>query len=465
MHQNNISGINIFIMCIVACISKPFVNAQAYQISDIIGIENLDFPVNSNPAASDAFLDGKITATACQLGDYRSVPTPSLIASGTEYGIRKMNLSSGFIELKYVDTNGTNINNGVLYTLNNPRNLLLKSVSVKGGNAGGKWKLYGRYEGLGAFNPVRGNYGQEFGKGVQSNPGEESEISDEVLNKTYAYFCFVPATSGSTNFSYVKFTWEVDATDPELEYYGTIDGNGICSRKYGLTDYNLPELRNPLKLQVLYASSNPDVASVDALGNVTVHAMGQTIISATPKDTETYGPSMARYLLNVHPHTVSVSLTESPGVSLQLDDDYMSYIINFPNAEANDIAKIKPEAQGEGVSIWYRFITAVDASEDIEKVGVSTIPAAALRHYKKYEGTPIEVSQKEKGTLRIFSEAAGARSEAVNIFNDIMTSVAPIIESQSESEEYYTLQGIRLEHPGHGIFLVRRAGKWCKIIM
>lgn len=462
MHQNNISGVNIVIMCIATCISMPFVNAQAYQISDIISIENLDFPVNSNPAASDAFLDGKITATACQLGDYRSVPTPSLIASGTEYGIRKMNLHNGNILFQQKNLTGSDEQNSVIYTLNNPHKL--KSIAVMGISDTGKWRIYGRNDFFGIFGPNK-SYGADLlGQAISFTEGKESKYTlDEAGSNAFKWYCFVPCTN--SNYSYVKFTWEVDATDPELEYYGTIDGNGICSRKYGLSDYNLPELRNPLKLQVLYASSNPDVASVDALGNVTVHAMGQTIISATPKDAETYGPSMARYLLNVHPQPVSVSLTDSPGVSLQLDDDYMSYIINYPNAEANDIAKIKPEAQGEGVSIWYRFITAVDASEDIEKVGISTIPAAALRHYKKYEGTPIEVSQKEKGTLRIFTEAAGARSEAVNIFNDIMTSVAPIIESQSESEEYYTLQGIRLEHPGHGIFLVRRAGKWCKIIM
>lgn len=218
MHQNNISGINIVIMCLAACISMPFVNAQAYQISDIISLENLDFPVNSNPAASDAFLDGKITATACQLGDYRSVPTPSLIASGTEYGIRKMNLHNGNILFQYKTSNGREEQNSVIYTLNNPHKL--KSVAVMGLNTTGKWNLYGRIDSYGPFGPNM-TYGLAVpGRVISFTEGKESQfILDEAVSNAYKWYCFVPCSN--SNYSYVKFSWEVDATDPELEYYGT----------------------------------------------------------------------------------------------------------------------------------------------------------------------------------------------------------------------------------------------------
>ena len=62
-----------------------------------------------------------------------------------------------------------------------------------------------------------------------------------------------------------------------------------------------PELTNPNNLAVSYSSSNPNVATVDAQGNVTILALGQTIITASSAATDKYYEGKASYTISVGP--------------------------------------------------------------------------------------------------------------------------------------------------------------------
>ena len=63
-----------------------------------------------------------------------------------------------------------------------------------------------------------------------------------------------------------------------------------------------PTLLNPEQLSVTYSSSDPSVATVDALtGDVTLVAAGTTTITATFAGDEKYLPSEASYVLTVEP--------------------------------------------------------------------------------------------------------------------------------------------------------------------
>ncbi len=63
-----------------------------------------------------------------------------------------------------------------------------------------------------------------------------------------------------------------------------------------------PTLLNPEQLSVTYSSSDPSVATVDALtGDVTLVAVGTTTITATFAGDEKYLPSEASYVLTVEP--------------------------------------------------------------------------------------------------------------------------------------------------------------------
>ena len=64
---------------------------------------------------------------------------------------------------------------------------------------------------------------------------------------------------------------------------------------------NQPILTNTESLDVTYSSSNEDVAKIDASGNVTLVGKGETVISATAGDDETYKKTTVSYTLTVKP--------------------------------------------------------------------------------------------------------------------------------------------------------------------
>jgi hypothetical protein len=63
--------------------------------------------------------------------------------------------------------------------------------------------------------------------------------------------------------------------------------------------FTAPTLTNPNNLAVTYSSSNEDVATVDANGNVTIVAAGSTSIVASSEETDTYAAGKASYTLTV----------------------------------------------------------------------------------------------------------------------------------------------------------------------
>ena len=64
-------------------------------------------------------------------------------------------------------------------------------------------------------------------------------------------------------------------------------------------DNTFPTLKNPNTLPVTYTSSNTDVATIDANGNITLVATGTTTITATGAETDTHKSATAIYELNV----------------------------------------------------------------------------------------------------------------------------------------------------------------------
>lgn len=93
------------------------------------------------------------------------------------------------------------------------------------------------------------------------------------------------------------------AGDETLEPAGLSFGDPeptVDADLYKPTEFTTPKLTNPNKLAVTYASSNEDVATVDAnTGVVTLMGVGSTTITASSVKTETYAAGSASYTLNV----------------------------------------------------------------------------------------------------------------------------------------------------------------------
>ncbi|MBQ6209761.1 MAG: Ig-like domain-containing protein [Prevotella sp.] len=60
-----------------------------------------------------------------------------------------------------------------------------------------------------------------------------------------------------------------------------------------------PVLENPNELEVTYKSSNEEVATIDAEGNITLVAAGETTITATSEETDAFKAGEASYVLDV----------------------------------------------------------------------------------------------------------------------------------------------------------------------
>lgn len=75
-------------------------------------------------------------------------------------------------------------------------------------------------------------------------------------------------------------------------------------------DNEFPVLDNPNELAVTYTSSNEEVATIDAEGNITLVAAGETTITATSEATDAFKAGEASYVLTVEEQQV-------PGVGVQ----------------------------------------------------------------------------------------------------------------------------------------------------
>ena len=112
-----------------------------------------------------------------------------------------------------------------------------------------------------------------------------------------------------------------------------------------------PTLNNPNNLPVSYASSNESVATVNAAGVVSILAAGETTISATSEETDTYYAGYASYTLTVvdpngpgtenNPYTVAqarAAIDAGTGVTGVYVSGIVSEIVTAFNAQYGNIS-------------------------------------------------------------------------------------------------------------------------------
>lgn len=181
----------------------------------------------------------------------------------------------------------------------------------------------------------------------------------ETVKKTIndVEYTYYTATAGGDKYlvSYGTSNWRyyassnINANNIPAEFYkldenDTRADSGIeWSEATGLAEINtegieyaLPTLTNPNNLTVIYASSDPTVATIDAsTGVITALAAGTTTISAEFAGDATYKPITATYTLTVEDLTIVANdgslahpYTASEARALALDGDEGSYYIS-----------------------------------------------------------------------------------------------------------------------------------------
>lgn len=130
-------------------------------------------------------------------------------------------------------------------------------------------------------------------------------------------------------------------TGGELEASGLAYSQGSKTVTLG-TEYELPTLSNPNNLSVTYSSSNEDVATVDANGDVAIIAAGTCTITAKSEATDKYLAGKASYSL-------TVKEAEQPDVP----QDEVSLPYNEPFSSGIGSFTIDDVNLGEGLTyVW-----------------------------------------------------------------------------------------------------------------
>ena len=139
---------------------------------------------------------------------------------------------------------------------------------------------------------------------------------------------------------------------------------------YDVTEYNYkvgeqfiaPVLSNPNNLTVTYSSSNEAVASIDALGYVTVNGEGTTTIKAVSAETAKYYAGEASYVLTVSQTgegggtgNVAENLFEAT-----FDYDECGFVVEGFNGDDNNIWQWRKDAQDMYADGFYKINGALE---------------------------------------------------------------------------------------------------------
>ena len=152
------------------------------------------------------------------------------------------------------------------------------------------------------------------------------------------YYIKLVAYGGECKLTSIKVTLtsgnykeETSCTPPGLAF-----SEASCTVPLGKT-FASPSLTNSHNLSIRYSSSDPNVATIDTEGKVTILDAGQTTITAISEADETYCADEASYILTVtsppcatpniskQPTSVEISVGETATLSIEATGDNLSY--------------------------------------------------------------------------------------------------------------------------------------------
>jgi hypothetical protein len=129
----------------------------------------------------------------------------------------------------------------------------------------------------------------------------------------YQYTVTVPSGTTTMDLVFSNTTKNNSRLDDIVFYAGTMKspaglswGTAARSVTLGSTSNNFPTLSNTNNLDVTYSSSNTEVATIDAEGNITLVAGGKTTISAAFAGNDNYEAQTASYELTVEDNSKPV---------------------------------------------------------------------------------------------------------------------------------------------------------------
>lgn len=198
---------------------------------------------------------------------------------------------------------------------------------------------------------------------------------------------------------------------------------------YDETEKNA-SLVNPNNFALTYASSNEDVATVDEEGNVTLKAVGTTVIKASFAGDATHKATEASYTLNVKDSRQEAGLAfaeESLKVNIMEGNNVNGMELQNPNNLEVTFKSSNPEVA---------IVSATSQTITLLGEGETTITASFA------------------GDRNFF---AGSASYTLVVINEPVTAIGGITaDSLNQTDRVYNLQGARVDvkHLNKGVYVV-----------
>ena len=222
---------------------------------------------------------------------------------------------------------------------------------VKGG---GEFAITGVPTG---YNTTLTVYWNSNNTNIKLNYAGETTTGTLVPGTTKHYMALVtvPAGTASVNLGFKNTTTNNGRLDNIQITAGV--SNAPAGLSYTVTEFEAvlgdafeaPELKNPNTLPVTYASSDADVAEVDAAtGAVTIKALGEATITASSEATDDFEAGEASYVITVVPATLTLSEGTTPAKATCAEDATVTFTVTSniawtaavdTDGDVNDIVK------------------------------------------------------------------------------------------------------------------------------
>ena len=227
--------------------------------------------------------------------------------------------------------------------------------------------------------------------------------------------------------------------------------------------FTAPVLENPNGVEVTYDSTDTNVATVDAEGNVSIIGIGTTTIIASSEASDKYDYGHASYNLIVKdPNAVTFDFVNNTyGMTrYSSGSEYNTNPVNITEGI------VTLTIDGGNNRLW---------SDGLRMYNKSKVTISVTTGYKitkvTYESTDnTKFTGTTEGLSYVISYTPTSSNKAiktitVNFEEDIQSGVESVEFDNNAPKEYYNLQGVRIENPGKGLYIVRQGSKASKVIL
>ena len=249
---------------------------------------------------------------------------------------------------------------------------------------------------------------------------------------------------------------------------------GTAAREVTIGDESnkFPTLTNPYNVSVSYSSDNEAVATIDAEGVITLVSAGTTNITATFEGNETYEAGAATYKLTVKPaadpsvdisNTLETAYTVAKALELieagqGLDKavyvkGYITNIKEVSTQHGNATYSINDDATYDAASalLIYRGYYGNDGTNNINFTAENQI---AVGNFVVVYGKLIDYNGTKEFT----------NGNYIVTLDGNTTGVEAIESDANAPVEYFNLQGVRVDNPANGLYIMRQGSKVVKVV-